>query len=228
MSKNNPTILITPPFKLSYPNLLEPRPFMKNGKPKGDPKYSMEMIFTPEDMKNFKKWDDTTGEFKTVNFSEVCVVVAKEEFEGINVKEAVGSGDLSWPVRNGDDIVEKKGEKAEHYAGSKVISAHCNQDYPPRLYYTDDGERKQLSRATDNGRDRIKQMFYGGAVAYAEVTVKAGDADGNYVTVYVNSVKFVKDGERLGGKSAMDRFEGVDGGSSDIDPTADMDDEIPY
>ena len=56
--------------------------------------------------------------------------------------------------------------------------------------------------------------------------------DNKYVTFYVNSVVFKKDGERLGGGSHMERLLGVKGGETTYDPTegmkSNLDDEIPF
>ncbi len=62
----------------------------------------------------------------------------------------------------------------------------------------------------------------------AELSAVAGDAGGNkYVTLYMNSIIFIRHDTKFGGgNSLMDRFEGVKGGASDYDPTTGMDEEI--
>jgi hypothetical protein len=63
---------------------------------------------------------------------------------------------------------------------------------------------------------------------FAELSIVAGDTPNKYVTCYINSVRFHKDGARLGGTSIMDRFEGVAGGAADHNPKSEDDDEIPF
>lgn len=228
-------ILITPTFRMSFPALVKPRAFSGDGRQKdsGEKSYSVEMILAPEDLGKFKMVDDQSGEFTDVDLKQVLAAVAKEEWPDVSVKESVEKGNLHWPIRDGDayaDDREGRGKKGnDHYRGHKVVRLKASEEYPPRLYYTENKERKQVVRGSDSSEQRANQMFYGGAYAFAEITVRAIEVSGKkYLTCYVNSVKFVKGGERLGGKSLMERFDGVEGGESDYDPTEGLDDDIPF
>jgi hypothetical protein len=217
---------------MSYAKLVKPAPFIENGKPKGDPVYSTQAIILNDDMASFHDWDADKGEFHDVELARVCASLAKAEWPEMSVKEAVAHGGLNWPIQNGDALAESLGEKGKHYAGARVIRMKANQEYPPKLYFKEGSGRKQIARGTSNGEAQATQYFYSGAYAFAEITVQAGTAGQNkYVTCYVNAVHFVKHGDRLGGASLMDRFDGIHGGESNYDPTgggADLDDEIPY
>lgn len=222
-------ILITPEFRLSYPNLVTPRAYQD----KGDKKYSLEMLFDPESMGKFKAPDEASGTFVDVNLAQIAAEVAKEEWNGINVKEAVGSGALGWPINSGDakaDKREMKKKSGDHYRGLKVISAKASLEYPPTLYVKKtDGGWGRMMRGMDSEESQANNLYAGGNYCFAEINVKAVETpQGNFVTVYVNSVKFLREGERLGGQSLMERFDGIGGGQSDHDPTAGMgSDDIP-
>lgn len=235
MANDNPSrTVLSSTFILSFPNLLTPKQYQG----KGDPFFSMEMIFDTPDLEKFRLWNDESGTFEEIDIKRLLVELAKEKWPDINVKEAVVHGGLFWPVKNGDkhaDGREAKGKKNnDHYRGMSIINAKSSADYPPRLYYMDGKLRRQVDRVTDAGKQVVSQKFYGGAKCFAELNVVAQETpQGKYLSFYVNAVRFVKDGERLGGMSAMDRFDGIHGGESDYDPTDGMsdeidDDEIPF
>ncbi len=233
-------ILITPTFRMSYPNLLKARAFgKKSDQDSGDPRYSVEQIYDAESLTKFQIFDEKVQKFVDVDVRRVAAAIAKEEWPDLSVKDAVAAGVLGWPIKDGDQHAAKReieGKKnSEQYLGKKIMYAKANVDYPPRLYYMKDGKREQIVRGTTAGDQLATQLFYGGAYAFAEITVKAVLSGSNkFVTCYLNSIRFVKDGDRFGGGSMMDRFDGIDGGTADIDPTggvetgADADDDIPF
>ena len=88
-----------------------------------------------------------------------------------------------------------------------------------------------------------------GRYAYAELTmVPTQLSDKKYISFYMNTVKFVKSGERLGSGGVFDKFAGTLGGEEDYNPgvadpsdissggteaaasgtAGDLDDEIPF
>lgn len=233
---NNSIVLITPQFRMSYPNLAKPRAFEQNGKAQGDPKFSTEMLIPTEDMGTFKRWNETNDSFEDVDLARVCADAAKAEWPELNLKEAVLHGGLGWPITAGDKIADekvsggKKEDSVEAYRGMKVIRAKSNEDMPPRLYCYEDKKKRQLVRGMDADMEKAANLFKGGSYAYAEITVKAlKTPQGKFVTFYLNGVVFVKQGELLGSPSMMDRYDaGVTGGESDYDPTGGLDDEIPF
>lgn len=230
MANTNPSrTVLSSTFRMSFPNLLEPKQYQG----KGDHFFSMEMIFEPEALEKFKLWDDDSGTFTEVDIKRVLVELAKEKWPDLNVKEAVASGGLHWPIKNGDKHADKReanGKKGnDHYRGMSIINCKSSADYPPNLYYMDGKTRKQVDRVTSGGKQVATQKFYGGAYCFAELNVVAQETpQGKYLSFYVNAVRFVKDGERLGGTSMMDRFDGIQGGAADYDPTDGLDDEIPF
>lgn len=235
MAKIEPILVITPPFILGYPNVIQPRQYMEGGKPKGDPKFSMEMIFAPDDMGKFKI-PTADGGFEDADLAQLYVRAGKRAFgEDFNAKKSVEARALKWPIVTGEALIAKKLEKGkkrenlDHYDGKRIVSATCSQSYPPSLKYTEGGERKNVHRGLDAEEAKAKNLFYGGAVCIAELSIKGTEVDERmHLVTYFNSVLFVRNGERLGGGSLMDRFDGIDGGESDHDPTAGMDDDIPF
>lgn len=225
-------ILITPECRMSFPNLVKPRAFQQGGKEKGEPRYSVEMIFDPNDLGKFKAPDEASGGFVDVDIRQVAADVAKEKWPDINVKESVQNRSLGWLINDGAakaDARKEKGKDSEHYRGMKIISAKASVEYPPRLLVPTSDGRKTVMRGLDSDESLAAQYFVGGNYAIAEVNVKAVDTpQGRYVTCYLNSIKFTRQGERLGGASLMERFEGIEGGESDHDPTEGMDDDIPF
>lgn len=230
---------MTAEFVISYPKLLNPEAFLdENRQPKGLPVYSFEAISTPESLAEWKRDDRKTNDFVTANIEKECVRLAKEKFgEDFDVVQAVKLGALSWPFKSGDLKADEKGEKADHYRGKKYWRAKAMSEIngspnSPALYFENNG-LVQLHRGTLAGDRDIGNKFYGGAICTAEVTAVAGTSGPNkYVTLYVNSVVFERDGDRLGGGSGMERFRGVRGGKTDYDPSegmeAGLDDEIPF
>ena len=239
-NNKNPSItVVTQPFIISYPKLMKPEPYMEDGKPKGEPQFSFEAISTPDDLAAWDILDKGKDEFIKGGIEKRCVALAREKFgSDFDVVAAVKHGDLTWPFKSGDRRADEKGAKAEVYRGKKFwrakalaeINGNINE---PSLYENADDGVIKLMRSTEAGKQRIGELFYGGAICTAELNAVAGEtAQGKYVTFYVNSVVFEKDGERLGGGSAIERLRGVSGGESATDPTVGMketlDDEIPF
>ena len=241
MANDNPSVtVITQPFILSYPKLFKPEPYMEDGKAKGDPKYSFEAISDLDELLTWQILDKDANEFIDGGVEKRLVALAREKWGAdFDVKAAVMHGGLSWPFKSGDKKFEEKGSTAEHYKGKKfwraAALAEINGSPNAPALYCDDGKAKavKLLRGTEAGKARIAELFYGGAICIAELNAVAGTAgDNKYVTFYVNSVVFKKDGERLGGGSHMERLLGVKGGETDYDPTqgmsGDLEDEIPF
>ena len=241
MAKNdNPSLtVITEPFILSYPKLAKPEPYMENGKPKGDPAFSFEAISNLDSL-NWNILNRETEEWRHDSIEKRLVALVREKFGAeFDVRAAVQHGGLSWPFKSGDKKADEKGAKADHYRGKKfwrakaiaIINGNSNE---PTLYSAnDDGTLTKIMRSTEDGKQRITELFYGGAICTAELNAVAGEtAQGKYVTFYVNSVVFEQDGDRLGGGSNIERLRGVAGGETSHDPTTGMDenldDEIPF
>jgi hypothetical protein len=225
---------------MSYPNLTSPTQY----KNKGDYTFNVEMMFEADQIENFYVWNEETEALDSVDLKTVLVEISKEMWPGESPKEVFVNG-KGWPLKNGDKKAEamaKRNKDGSVYNGKTIISAKAKLDYPPMLFYKSAGKRVQLDIDYDehkpiNSDDlaMANKLFQGGNYGYAEINFKAVeiDSDSKYITPYLNMVQYAKDGEKLGKGSRASRFDGIDGGSSDFDPTAHMgdsigDDEVPF
>ncbi len=239
-NKNPSVTVITNPFILSYPTLLKAEPYKEKGVAKGDPVFSFEAIADPESLKSWLILDREKDEFVPGSVEARLVALAKEKWGAdYDVAGAVKHKGLSWPFKSGN-IKADKGEKFKHYRDKKffrgkalaVINGVPNE---PSLYFSDENNQlTKIIRSSEQGRQQIVDLFYGGAICTAEFNAVAGTTgDNKYVTFYINSVVFEENGERLGGGSNIERLRGVRGGETPYDPTGGMkpdvtDDEIPF
>ncbi len=208
MSTHQSEIVVTPEFRMVWPNLFEPRAFMRDGKPTGEPKYGLTMLFTKDDISGLKA---------------VAAKVAKAQWPGRDLKE------LKFPFKNGDALAKasiKKDEDAgktprdvSFYEGMVVVKT--SSKFAPQVHGMD---RKEI---LDPKRS------YSGAYGYAELNFVAypgvgGGQDG--VTCYVNFVMLSdRKGDRIAGKNAVDVFAGIQGSDVAADVGGDtLDDEISF
>lgn len=222
--------LLTPNFRMAFPGpLIEPKPYMQNGKPQGEPKYSVTGIFDPKDLDQFETLDAATDKLVKVDVKRVCFDLAKQKWPDLDIKTAMAT---TWPIIDGDAYAAKqeaKGKSGDAYKGKKLINMGASQEYPPTLRVVADKKLVILNRGIQQHMTMAKASFVGGYYACAEVNLQPVEVSGRqFVKFYLNNIRFVKEGPRLGGSSLMDRFGGTDGGVSDHNPTAGMDDEIPF
>ena len=240
-NKNPSVTVITEPFILSYPKLLKAEPYMENGKPKGDPVFSFEAISALDALAAWDIYSKDSDDPTKGKIEVRLVALAKEKWgDDFDVKAAVAHGGLSWPFKSGNAKADEKGAKADHYRDTKFWRAKALAEIngspnEPSLYDGRNGELIKLRRSTEAGKQQINELFYGGAICTAELNAVAGTTgDNKYVTFYVNSIVFERDGDRLGGGSKIERARGVQGGQSSVDPSEGMknpdelEDEIPF
>lgn len=223
--------IFTPKFRMSFPKLVVPEPFMEKGKAKGEPVYTLQALFEPDVLDQFQIYNQDNDSFESISVQDAVAQAVTQRFPGINMREEAAANILMWPIESGDahaDAQVAKGKKEEsvaHYRGLKIIKMKTGAEFAPGLY---DGDNKQLSRGNPADMTRAKELFYGGAYAVAEVNISPNEFGGRkYATFYINAVVFSGDGERLGGGgSMMGRYLGVKGGESDHNPMPDN--EIPF
>lgn len=190
MTDPKANIVVLPRATALYPELLEPKAFMKNGKPKGEPKYSLTHLFDVGDPEVAAGLNEAKA---------AAVKACQDQWPNRDVVAAIRAGEIQWPFKKGDVEAQKrenKGKKGDFYKGKEVLKASTT--FPPDVI----------------GRDRAQiidpKKLYSGMVVRTEVNFKAGDADGDYVTAYLNFVMKVADGERLAGRTAASAFEGIE------------------
>lgn len=197
---------LTFPVVMSFPNLFEAKPFMKNGKAQGEPRFSANLIIDANhpDLKPMK---------------ELAAKLAKQRWPDKPFSE------LAFPFASGDKLAEKRKTKgkddAENLRGKVVLNAKSK--YEPRLSYLENGKIVDLE--TETAKQMAKGKFYSGVEILAQLNFVPYDPIGETakggVTAYLNMVLSTCKGKRLtGGQNASDVFKGYVGGASSEDPTA--------
>lgn len=237
--------LLTSEFRMSFAKLIKPEAYTPPGSTiaKGEVKYSLECIIPHDGLKVFKEFDEATGKPVEIDIRKLLVALANEKWPGVDLKKMAAENKHLWPFKDGDKVAATLTAKAEakqkkrnydHYKGMTVFKIDALEKFPPTLTYRDVVDGKStviaLNRGSDSDMGKAAQLFVGGNYAIAEVTATADDSPmGPYLKLYVNSVRCTRTGDRLGGgNSLMDRFDGIEGGSSDHNPAAGLDDQIPY
>lgn len=221
-SENPGTVRTVVPVLLSFPNLKEAKPIMRNGKAIGEPKFSVNLEFDPADPKQADELKRLKG---------VAATVAKAKFPGQDVKSLIDNDHFGWPFSDGDKLAGKaegKGKKRDWSKGKVVLNARSQ--FRPTLSVVDGGKIVDL---TDDAA--IKAMcdkhFYTGTLVLAEFSFNAYEAVGTGnpgVNAYVNMVFAAKLGPKLtsGGRSGAEAFKDYAGTISQVDPTAGMGDTV--
>ena len=211
---------LTAPARMTFPHLVKARPFMRNGKPQGEPKFSANaaMPLDHADVQTIK---------------QVVFAVADAAYPGRDRKE------LAWPWLLGDRLLAKRKAKlGDKYTGdSDWLAGHLvipgKSKNQPRLAVLENGKFTDYDEETVA---RVKNKFYPGVMILAEWNFAPYEGVGNNpdgVTAYLNMVVTTNKGERLGtARSAADVFKGYVGQVTDEDPTGgfgyENDDEIPF
>ena len=197
-TETQPNIVVTPEFRMLWPNLFEAKRVKIKGRETGDPKYGLSMLFDPSEI----------GDLKTA-----AKDVALAKWPGRTLSE------LKFPFADGNkkaETSEKDGRDGKFYLGTIVLKV--SSKYKPVVV---DTHRKDI---IDNSR--VYSGCYGYAelnfVAYDGV---GQNPDG--VTAYVNFVMKSRDGDRIAGRDAKGVFAGIDGGEEEPKST-ELDDEIPF
>jgi hypothetical protein len=189
-------------FTMVFPSLFEPRKFKNRaGQETGEAKYGLTMLFP-------------MGSPAIQQIKEALLRVAQAQWPDRK------AADLVFPLKSGDKeadrILAKNASRTEEqvkfYRGHAVMKA--SSKYAPGVV----GPNKQPLLDP--------KAVYSGCKGYAELNVvayeatKDGDKDG--VTCYVNFVMKSGDGPRIAGRDASSVFAGIQGGTSDEDPTVGM------
>ena len=194
MANSNPNdLIITPEFRMVFPQLFEPKPVVVKGKEVGDPIYSLLMMFEPSAIKPVK---------------EKAAEVARQKWPNRDLTE------LNMPFQSGDEQAKNaaaKDKDGSFFEGMQLLKTKSK--FQPGVV----GPNKQeILNASD-----IYSGCYGYAeVNFVSYDGISNNPDG--VTAYLNHVMKSRDGERLAGRTAKDVFSGIEGGESDYDPTSDI------
>lgn len=232
-AKQDGLYTLTQPVILSHPHLFDAKPFMRKGKPAGEPKFGASFVFDLEsaDLKNIKslavklaqaKWPnrDVIGE------SKGRLVEDPETHQQVRL-----SPTFKFPWTLGDKVVaahvaklKAEGKEDDHLgdfqAGKAVIKS--SSKYAPRLAVVLNGKATDLTPETVAA---YKAQFYFGVKVLAQFNLvpydKVGETGVDGITIYLNMVLTLNKGEKLAaGKSAAETFSGYIGSVTSEDPTA--------
>jgi len=213
----------TPIFRMSFPNLVKPNVF-KKGAP---PSFNCQMLIDPSTVEAGFEIKPEGGSWEPVDVRRVFMSVAEHKWPDTDIREAVKHGGIAWPLKDGDALADKREEakkKGDVYRGMKVVNIKSSPDYPPLLYVLDKGKILELDRGDEDDFKRAEGLFRAGSYARANANVKGVETpQGKFIVLYANAVLYAKEGPRIGGMSGEERFGGVEGGTSEIDPTGGAD-----
>lgn len=240
-------VVLTPEVRLSFPHLITATEYKDpvTKKPSGKWSYQSEILIPETSVAKFRVLRD--GNLVEVDMAQLLKELALEEWPELAVPgalQAAFAGVLSkgWPLKRGDAKADEMAKKAEpkdgsHYRGHRVMAVKSNVNdkvQPPALSVLNaDGKSfRVLNRMLPADMETAKMAFVGGNWVVAELNIVATVVSGlKYLTPYLNSVRYTREGVKFGGQGGqlMSRFEGISGGSSSHDPTAGMGgDEIPF
>lgn len=221
-SSTNGTFDLTEPVILLHPNLLVAKPFMKNGKQKGDPKFSGNFMFeaTSEDLRLLKL---------------LAIQIGAEKWPGRNIVAEWRKGEFGLPFMDGtkraderaaECLKQNKPADGEFQRGKMIVVARSGQDKAPALSVI---QGNRVVDLTDANRGALGGQFYFGQKVLSRFYLKAyeGGNGPDGVTAYLNAVCSVGGGERLAGgpKSGSEIFAGYAGKVTGVNP---VDEEIPF
>lgn len=194
--------VVTEPGTALFPNLFEAKAVVVQGVEKGEPKYSLEVLF------------ESKQEIQPV--LQAAQRLLQQRFPKRDKSE------LRMLVTSGDKKAakqEENGYDAEFYKGKFVLKA--NSKYAPGVVNSATQKIIDPSEIYSGMQARVHVLLK---------TYETGDNAG--VTAYLMNVMKTADGEKLvGGKSAQQAFAdfATTGQSTDVDPTAGAGgDDLPW
>lgn len=215
---------LTKPVVMAFPQLAVAKPFVRNGQPKGEPKFKATFVFEPDnaDLAALKK---------------LALQVARAKWPTRDIIAEAKAGQFKFPFADGTKQADKRvaaGKRDGEWQRNRVL-LQASSKFEPKLGGIENGKVVDYE-----GDLRVKSQskFYPGVYVLAQVNllpyVGGNGPDG--VTAYLNLVFTTGKGARIsgGGPSAAEVFKGYAGVATPEDPTDaahtqnDLDDEIPF
>ena len=195
----------TTEFRVSHPHLFKPSQMMRDGRPLGEPAYSIEMLF-----------DKSKTDLKTLQAPIHHACIAKWGKD-----KSKWPTPLKMPIRDGDKPHGKKKEVKPEHAGQWVVKASSKGEYqaPPLV----DQKVQPIINQAD-----FYPGCYGRAALKAFAYEMSEDAVG--VKFILDGVQKTKDGVAIGGRKSADQIFGAleSNDFEDFGPSQTEDDEIPF
>lgn len=143
----------------------------KNGK--GDPKYEATLVI-PKDHPDVQRIDDA--------ISEVYEAEKNGKFKGLPIT----SKNFHNPLRDGDEYLMENPDAPEQYADSFFVK--CTSTSQPKLF-----------DSTGQDINDIDEEIYSGVFGRADITFWPFNNESKGITVFLNSIKKTRDGDKLAG-----------------------------
>lgn len=196
------------PVRGAYMNIFDAKAFKKNGKEVGDPKFGLTLMMEPD-------------------YSALPALKAKIAEAAKSKWPSRPMSELKFPLSSGDKAAERaiaKGKNRDFMKGKIVLTARSK--YAPTLAVLEGG--RIITLESDALKAKYKSKFYSGSFVAASVNFVPYEADDgdDGVTAYLQSLLWVKDGERIGGRDQAEVFKAYQGTTTAENPLAD--DEIPF
>ncbi len=198
-SKKEISRVMTPAFRVSFPNVFKPKAAYENS----EPTYNLQMLF-PKDPESHE-YPDNVKQFAG-DLKKLKALAKKAKTEKFGDKK-MGAGFRS-PFRDGDEKVY------DGYKGMTFVNAKSKQK--PGI----------VDRSNEEIID--PNEFYAGCWARATLVAFAYDTAGNKGVAFgLQNIQFLGDGEAFSGKkNAKDDFEMIDSDfGSDVDTSEEDDDD---
>lgn len=165
----------------------------KNGK--GEPKYEATLII-PKDHPDVDRIDAA--------IAEVYAAEKDGKFKGMPIT----SKNFHNPLRDGDEYLLDNLDGPEQYAGNFFVKATSTSQ--PKLF-----------DATGQDINDIDEELYSGVFGRADITFWPFNNESKGITVFLNSIKKTKDGDKLagGGSASVEAFDEEEDYSAPARPT---------
>ena len=204
------------PAIMTYPVLFEPKAYIEDGKPKGEPKFSSSFIFDA-DSEDLKAIKTLSAKLARTLWPDKPFFLTTQE--GIKIRQVV------FPWQDGTEIADKrvaKGKKDDGGTRGKVLIAAKSKN-APRLSIIKGASVIDLNDEASIAANRNK--FYAGALVIAEINLCPYEAKGQTglpgVTAYLNRIGVLdpNPGVRMAaGHSGGEAFRGYVGSVSAENP----------
>lgn len=214
----------------AYADIIKPRAFQENGKPKGEPRFGCTFLVAPDSPDLARLKAEVTKVFQAAmpGLKLVPRRLTQEEVDAGNVAE------VQVPWHDGTRYADKlkaKGKDGEIFRGCILVKS--SSKFRPALALIEN--KGVLDLNTEEVIAAKAGLFYSGAwyVPSFGINYYKGKKEGepNGVNLFLDGILYVKGDTRLGGRQADAKttFAGYIGSIKDENPLGgEMDDEIPF
>jgi len=218
--------------RVVWPVLDKPRQFRdKKGKESGKLRYEASFLL-PDDHPDLKAHRQTLAKLIKQKWGAVTINPEGRD-PGVYAMVDGRQIRLKFASTDGNELVAEgmaKGKDRSFAAGHTVLKTAT--EYPVPVFDARQRDKAGVPLRVSEP-DAIKSLIYGGSYVAAEIKYRTYDPVGTNppgITIYLQKICFVEDGDRIASEGGGDTFKAVQGAVVDTDPTggAELDDEIPF